>query len=182
MKNSLTLATRQAARRHAQGFSLLEVLVALLVISFGLLGIAGMQALSFSNTGVAGFRSIATLQAYSMAAAMSANENYWNQSGVPLTITVNATGSSLGAPGNVCNTTVCSAADMAAYDLQQWGATLAGVLPNGTATLTCMPAVTATSNTTCQIQVAWVEKNVAQNQIAGVAAGTPYHFEMVVTP
>jgi type IV pilus assembly protein PilV len=189
--------TLQAGLR-ARGFSLLEVLVALLVISFGLLGIAGMQALSISNTSVAGFRSIAALQAASMAAAMSANEMYW-QPNIPLgstvatatatTVsgsTVSSSDSSLNGSSAVCTyagSGSCTPAAMAAYDLQKWGATLASVLPNGTGAINCVQA-TATKSATCQIVVYWVEKSLVQNQVAGASAtaGNKYDFEMMVEP
>ena len=62
--------------RKMTGFSLIEVLVALMVISVGLLGIAKMQALSQSNTQTSGSRAIASILSASLASAMHANKQW----------------------------------------------------------------------------------------------------------
>ncbi len=67
----------RSADPHSQGFSLVEVMVALVVLSIGLLGIAKMQALSLSSTTIASMRSLAALEASSLAAAMHENRGYW---------------------------------------------------------------------------------------------------------
>jgi len=60
--------------RHAQaGASLLEVLVATVIISIGLLGLAGMQATGIKNTYGAFLRAQAAQFAYDMADRMRAN-------------------------------------------------------------------------------------------------------------
>ena len=50
------LPTRRSARRRSRGFSLVEILVALIVSSIGLLGLAKMEALALASTDVAGTR------------------------------------------------------------------------------------------------------------------------------
>lgn len=172
-----------------RGYSLLEVLVALLVISVSLLGVAGMQAISISNTGVAAFRSVAAMKASSLSASMSANEAYWQGAGVATATTVNGstiTSTDANITGSpTCASSTCTAASMATYDLKTWGGELQSSLPGGTGKVNC--TVTGTSPNavnTCQIIVYWVEKNVAQNQSSGASAtaGTQYDFEMVIQP
>lgn len=51
---------------HSGGFTLLEALIALIVLSIGLLGLAGLQATSLRNNQDAYFRSQATILAQSM--------------------------------------------------------------------------------------------------------------------
>ena len=48
--------------KHERGFSLIEVLVALIIIGVGMLGIAKIQALSYASTGTAAQRSIAAIR------------------------------------------------------------------------------------------------------------------------
>ena len=65
------------------GFSLIEVLVAVVVIAIGLLGNASIQALSLNNTSIARIRSLAALEADGLASVMHANTVYWQSSVVP---------------------------------------------------------------------------------------------------
>ena len=65
------------ARSGNAGFSLVEVMVAVVVICIGLLGIAKMQALSLSNTNMSRQRSMAAIQAASIASSMHSNRQYW---------------------------------------------------------------------------------------------------------
>ena len=55
------------------GFTLIEVLIAMLVLAVGLLGLAGLQATSLKNNQSAYNRSQATQLAYDMADRMRAN-------------------------------------------------------------------------------------------------------------
>src|SRR5689334_6960443 len=83
---------------RVRGFSLIEVMVAVIVICVGLLGIAKMQALALSNTTTARMRSLAALEAASLAAAMHSNRQYWgNTPPASLTLTQVAIASSDGA-------------------------------------------------------------------------------------
>src|SRR5690349_21912373 len=68
---------RTRIRSAAAGFSLVEVMVAVVVICVGLLGIAKMQALSLSNTTTSRQRALAAMQAASIASAMHSNREYW---------------------------------------------------------------------------------------------------------
>ncbi len=54
-------------RSRTQGFSLIEVMVALIIIAVGMLGIAKMQALALSNTESSGVRSLVAIEAASLA-------------------------------------------------------------------------------------------------------------------
>ena len=59
---------------NSQGFTLIEVLVALLVLSIGLLGIAGMQLFSLKSNQDSGLRIQAVYIAYSLIDKMRANQ------------------------------------------------------------------------------------------------------------
>lgn len=62
-------------KRHQAGFTLVEVLVALLIVSIGLLGIAAMQSLALRNTGSSMERSQAVIQTYSYLDVLRANRD-----------------------------------------------------------------------------------------------------------
>ncbi|MDF3021928.1 MAG: pilV [Steroidobacteraceae bacterium] len=64
-----------SARKRQNGFGLVEVLVALLIISIGLLGIASLQVLALRNTGSSMERSQAVIQTYSYMDFLRANRD-----------------------------------------------------------------------------------------------------------
>lgn len=154
-----------------RGFSLIEVLVALIIIGVGMLGIAKIQALSYASTGTAAQRSIAAILASSMASAMRADRAYWQvQAGtVPQTVTIKngaftpaPTDGALTSTGSCLNTS-CTPQALAAYDLHQWATALSGALPNSTATINCYPPAATTFPVGCTILVTWSERNIGLN-------------------
>jgi type IV pilus assembly protein PilV len=149
--------------QRSRGFSLVEVLVALVVCSIGLLGLAKMESLALSSTGVASSRSLAAIQASSLAAAMHANRAYWGAGNAPATTIVDNTAAnnfSTAADCLTAGTGACTPNQMAFYDLKQWGIALQALLPGYSATITCS---TAGFPVNCTIQLQWVENAVAAN-------------------
>jgi type IV pilus assembly protein PilV len=88
------MRTLSTPRRYAaRGFTLVEVMVALIIIAVGMLGIAKMQGLALSSTGASRSRALAAIEASSLAAAMQANRTYWSSSGsLPGNISVTTSG------------------------------------------------------------------------------------------
>ena len=176
--------TVTAARSGAGGFSLVEVLVALVIIGIGMLGIAKLQALAYASTGTSALRSLAALQASSLASAMHANRNYWSV--VPAGFQFQFTGNTITSTtdntltGTKCST-ACAAGPLAAYDVQQWLLAVNSVLPNATGTISCNTINPATNPVTCGIQLIWGESNVAINaQAAGNTLAAPTYTLYVV--
>lgn len=64
---------RTALRAHQRGVSLLEVMIAVLIMGIGLLGIAAMQTTALRNSQSSLERSQAVILAYSMFDSMRAN-------------------------------------------------------------------------------------------------------------
>ena len=149
-------------RSRSAGFSLIEVMVALVVCAIGLLGLAKMESLALSSTSIASSRSLAAIEASSLAASMHANPGYWAAGLAPGVTTVSA-GTLAGFTGTACTiagTTSCGAQPMAFYDLSQWGTALSTLLPGYYATITC---TTVGFPVTCTIQIQWTENAVAAN-------------------
>jgi type IV pilus assembly protein PilV len=157
---------------RTRGFSLVEVMVALVVMSVGLLGIAKMQAVALSNTSVSSQRSLAALEAAGLAASMHANRGYWGAVGVVAKLITVQGGTVTPLPGAVldCTSASCVPSAMATYDLQQWAKSLQSeaLLPNYTATINCGVITTPPS---CTINITWSEKSVALNSTAAKQAG-----------
>jgi type IV pilus assembly protein PilV len=182
--------SRCAASVGAGGFSLIEVLVALVITAIGLLGIAKLQALAYANTGSASTRSLVAIQAASLASAMHANRAYWALGLAPTPLTITGTvisdgtlaGTATGATD--CNLggalatagTGCTPASLAAFDLHSWANALNGLLPgsNPLTTITCA----GVGPVNCTIRIIWNEKTVSLNaeSAAGTTTGTTGTF------
>lgn len=111
--------------RSQEGFTLLEVLVAVLVLSIGLIGLAGLQVSGIKVGRDAYFESQAEILTSSISDRMRANLD-----GVTAG-NYNAGASSVTA---ACRTSSgCTAAQLAADDVALWRAAVAARLPNGEA-------------------------------------------------
>ena len=152
MKHRILLA-------RSRGFSLVEVMVALIVISVGLLGVAKMQALALSSSSTSRTRSLAAIQAASLASSMHADRAYWTQQ--PMGTVTNVQGgvvqasgdanlkaaataaAALASPADYCtqakagSVSPCTPVQMAGADLQSWAADLRALMPATTASITC---------------------------------------------
>jgi type IV pilus assembly protein PilV len=118
------LHTTPTVHPAQHGYSLIEVLIALAVLSIGLLGLAALQTASLRVGHDSYQRTQATLLAYDMADRMRANRagvtagNY---------ITVGA--------NKDCTQLVCNASELAAYDITSWNTALSEKLSQGQGTI-----------------------------------------------
>ncbi len=178
-------ATRTAVL-HARGFSLVEVMVAVVVICIGLLGIAKMQAMALSNTSMSRQRSLAAIEAASFASAMHSNRAYWGNFAVNFNVSITGnnvvastdaalqaqTAADLGASpiiaclGTANGLPVCNnTTNLAAFDLALWWANSVKLqLPNPTVTVACPASpVGNPAPVSCTVQISWTENAVAMN-------------------
>ncbi|HEY9513553.1 MAG TPA: type IV pilus modification protein PilV [Rhodanobacter sp.] len=92
-RSPAALAARRIGRLHTQsGVGLIEVLVAVLVLSIGFLGIAALQAMSLSTNNSAMARSMATIASYSIMDAMRADSVRAKAGNYNTTVTADACG------------------------------------------------------------------------------------------
>jgi type IV pilus assembly protein PilV len=167
---------------NVRGFSLIEVLVSLVIIGVGMLGIAKIQALAYSSTATASLRSLAAIEASSLASAMRANQLYWAVTATTpqsisiagAVVTASTDGALLGSTANCGAAVFAGPTQLAAYDLQCWAQSLNTLLPGATALVSCNPNVTAGYPVGCSIQVNWLERNTAINaQSQGTTMAAP---------
>jgi len=104
-------------KRPPAGFTLIEVLIAVLILSVGLLGLAGLQATGLKTNHSAYMRSQAVAYGYDILDRMRANRLSALSGGYNI-------GMGAGAPGGT---------SIAQTDLSEWKALIAGQLPSGDA-------------------------------------------------
>jgi type IV pilus assembly protein PilV len=117
-----------APLRRARGVTLIEVLVTMVIVAVGLLGLAGLQVRGLSIQKDAHGRSIATQLALDIADRMRSNAGVVGNYGFTTTY-----GASYASPTTRCDqATPCTAAQQAAFDLDQWLVRVrGGALPGG---------------------------------------------------
>jgi type IV pilus assembly protein PilV len=158
-----TAALSRVPRSRQAGFTLIEVMVALIVLVLGVLGAAAMTLNSLRDNKQSGLRSQATALAYEMGDLMRANPTF--------EATFTGTPPSPTAVTSSCYTTGCAPSDMATSDYAQWVAKLTSTtapvygLPNATWKI-CRDAANLTSMTACDnlatsplmVKLKWDEK------------------------
>lgn len=112
-------------RHRQQGVTLLEVLVSILVLSFGLMGLLGFVINGLKMTSSSHYRTIASEQVASIADMINTSQ-YLAASYVFTTSTSTLTASCLTSTG--C---AGSATDMPSSEYYLWLANVAALLPNG---------------------------------------------------
>ncbi len=108
----------------ARGFTLIEVLVTLLIFSFGLLAVAGLQTISKKANYDALQRTTASLLASDLIERMRANGRMLSEYVLAEGVTLG--GGTLGAAPVDCTAANCNATQMAWYDLAEWEQALDG--------------------------------------------------------
>lgn len=135
---------KQINKQHSEGFSLLEVLIAVLILSIGLLGLAALHATSLKANHGAYHKSQATFLAYDMVDRLRANRPQ----------AINGTYNQLITDGNKTGTTLADA------DVNDWLANTFALLPSGDGSINC------TAAGACTVVVQW---NIARE--GGQASG-----------
>lgn len=131
-----------------RGLSMIEVLIALVVLAIGLLGTAAMQTLSLEGTANANTRSVALYLANDIIDRMRANEDGVTKG--------KYTDVSKAATTAKCSTAAgCDSEEMAFNDLQEWQTSISTLLPGGVGAISG-PAVTGNANYV--ITVSWRER------------------------
>lgn len=143
---------RTRSPRYAAGFTLVEAMIALLVLSIGLVGMAGLQIAGLRANQSAAWRSQATYLSYDIIERMRLNRENRRDYEVGLTESMDPV-------------------DTAGADVAGWKTRLAEVLPGGDGTI----ALEGGDDTVVTITVQWAD---ARGDNTGVVDNTPLIFTM----
>ena len=129
--------------KNNNGFTLVEILITVLILSIGLLGLAGLQVSSMKSNHSSYLRSQATIMAYDMIDRMRANQKAVTDTDYVANTTYTVTAPTTTPPNpyytvdgtaetGTCTTTGgCTTTQMAKTDITQWRVGLATQLPGG---------------------------------------------------
>lgn len=161
-----------AAHKLAAGFSLLEVLISLVILSVGLLGVAGLMSTTLKSNDSAYMRTQATVQAYSIIDRMRANNSAvtaghyaYGMPSAPAAAT---------HPPDACTGTSCADTQLANYDISQWEYDLAKHLPDGRGSIQTSATTTGTNVT---VRVLWNDSR-ANRALNGAPAATTFSLSV----
>ena len=172
---------------------MLEVLIAVLVFSLGVIGLAGLLIFAIQSNHVAYLRTQATFLAHNMAARMGANPAGLWAGDYDITA-LDAAGTSV--PSCAAG---CSPADLATHDIAAWSQQVNTFLPNAKGTITCTTAGLAVKPNvlqtnmrppyggTCSMSLTWNEAGGAggaqQSSVNTAQQGQqPHTFQWVFQP
>ncbi len=157
-------------KKNNEGFTLIEILVSIVVFSFGLLGVAGLMTISVRNNNNGYLRSQANFLAENMVDRMRAN---------PIAIWEGAYDGDAAPGGQACTlNSPCNYGALALYDMQQWAESIAVAMPPGAiGNIACDDSgnyslISAESGTwqavrpydgICTVSVTWDESNGGQD-------------------
>ncbi|NNL56147.1 MAG: type IV pilus modification protein PilV [Pseudomonadales bacterium] len=141
--------------QRALGFTLIEVMVTVFVLAVGILGVAGMQAVSVRESGNTYHRTQADLLVVDIVDRMRANRNEARKG---------ANSAYLADPTQAagdCEGIECDEPTMAGHDLREWNQSLMATnLPNVSTSVTFVQdtvAGTTTVGSVFSIQIFWDE-------------------------
>ena len=173
---------RHAPARRSGGFTMIEVMVALLILSIGLFGMLGITTNSMKLTSSGNFRTIAAQQAYAMAETLRANPATLGIANVGDTAFVSTT------PASTPNCVKAAGCDRGAFinnAVYMWQQAVQANLPSG-AGMVCRDSSAAsnppntagsTINWNCSgdgqyvVKVCWNESRIAVSGTTAAGAG-----------
>ena len=148
----------------ARGFTLIEVLVALVIFAIGLLGLAGLQSQSLKFNYSAFLRSQASLLAYDILDRMRANpDQAIAKGGFAYNIGLGEAPTEescvdVSDPA----TLVCTAAQLTNADLTEWTDALDELLPNGQGEINVIEQPAGSGIYVAQVLIRWSDPAAAE--------------------
>jgi type IV pilus assembly protein PilV len=154
-------------KQSAAGFTLLELLIALVILSVGLLGVAKLSLSTVQSNDSALMRSTATALTQQIIDDMRANQTQALAGAYNIVV-----GASPGA-APACVNVSCGSTSIVTYDLAEWKSLLTSSLPAGDGSVsvaTELNPYTGSNETTATVTVRWNDSVAMQS--FGDVAGT----------
>jgi type IV pilus assembly protein PilV len=145
------------------------VLIALVILSVGLLGIAAMVSTSLKSKDSSYYHTEALALSGAILDRMRANHDTATANGYD----VSFGGTSGTAPNNNCTSNPCAATDIATMDLSQWQAEIGAILPPFSGSVPAAGSITTTTvNQMTQVNVSIRWNDQRANRAVCTASST----------
>lgn len=180
MLTNSTFQVKLASRkRHGKGVSLIEVLIAIVIASIGLLALAGVNTAAIRYTKMSQYRGTATLLATDIGERIRANRA---GAGAYVFNSDFATQATLpSAPAKLCNVygggIPCTAAEVATSDLYSWRLRVREQLPNGSVYIAYQNVQSA-----YDVWLVWRDPAVAADDVVAAGSECPAALTVAADP
>ena len=154
-------AILRTPRKHQTGASLLEVLIAMLVMSYGITGIALLMAATLQHSQTSLYQLVALQAATELAEAMRANTDGFMADSYAKTDTYSSNVAAASLP-SCANTSACTSSEIASIDKKQIANTLRLALPGGDFNV-------QRNGNRADIWIMWMEPKTATSMSMGTA-------------
>ena len=148
MQNKSKYPSSIRKRFNSNGATLIEILIALLVLSMGILGMAAMQIRALKGNHSSMQRTQAVMMSYYIFDAMRVDKNSAKSLNYN---TGSLSGSEIGA---YCDPANATGSTLSAVNLRHWITSLKSTIGTGTDTTTC-GAVLCDADGQCRVQIRW---------------------------
>lgn len=164
----------RSPQRRSAGFSLIEVLIALVILSVGLLGIAAMVSVSLKSKDSSYYQTQATALAQSILDRMRANRS---QVAVG-SYNINFSGTTT-AQACLGSAAACTPAQIATSDLYDWRYNITNTFPSSS-TVTASGKITSVAvGTSTQVTISIRWSDARANQAVGSTASDTMTYTLV---
>lgn len=163
-----------SSKVRSKGFSLLEVLISMLILAFGVMSMGGLQLASMKSAQSASSFSMAATLAKDYTEMMRSNTSVSNNTATsapnnPYLFDSSSTSTFTASPTVNCKTTVCTAANISVLHVADWADRVAAQLPGGKAVVCRDPAPRnadgnykwdcgANNGTAVTIKIGWIDR------------------------
>lgn len=161
---------RLASVPRQRGFTMLEILITLFLLTMWLLASAGVQSSSLQFNKSAQFRTQAVYLATELAERMQANRT----AAVAGTYVYSGGGDAGTTPAN-CTSALCSPGELAVFDLAEWNGRVTAVLPNASVTVSTAAVANPITYT---IVISWSDRRTDRTY---ASTGTAESFSYTAT-
>jgi len=173
-----SVSLQNMSKRHIhhrvrnQGFSLIEILVSLVVLSIGLIGLSGLQIVSLKGTNNAHYRTQASLLIMDLSDRMRANVSGVADGDYRLVSSIDCSSST----AKNCADLSCSSSELATFDRHAFACRTKKLLPNGELSIEC-----ADNNCTATIEDADKDQRLNKTHTLSISWNEAKKKEEVVS-